>query len=652
MTGLRYGGDYNPEQWPEEVWAQDVELMRRAGVNTVTVGVFSWARIEPRPGERDFGWLDRVLDLLHAGGIDVFLATPTASPPPWLGHRHPETLPVDFDGHRLGYGSRNQFCPSSPVYREHALALVEALARRYADHPALKLWHVGNELGQVCHCDVTAGHFRSWLRDRYGSLDELNTAWHTTFWSQRYGEWDEVIPPRRAPYLINPGQRLDFARFCSDALLACFMAERDVLRRFTPDVPVTTNFIGLQAPVDYWELARHEDVVSHDWYADPFDPTGHVMSALSFDLMRSLAGGPWVLMEQAASAVNWRRRNPPKPAGQLRAQSVQAVARGADAVCFFQWRASRGGAEKFHSGMLPHAGPDSRVFREVVALGADLRALAPVAGAPVTASVAVVLDWESWWAAQLDGHPSGDFDLLTRLRDFYEPLFDLGVTVDFAHPSADLSAYRLVVVPNLYLVRDAQPLVSFVAGGGTLVMGFFSGVVDEHDRVHLGGYPAPFREVLGLRIEEMVPLGPDEVLTCTSESLGGFTADFWYDDLRAEGAEVVASLVDGVPVVLRNEYGDGTAWYVGTRPSAGVMRRLLARVVAEAGVEPVLDPPRGVEAVRRGDVLFLVNHGVADVRLDVPGTHVDLLTGATVTDSVTLGKYGVAALAPPLPSGG
>ncbi|QFZ21827.1 beta-galactosidase [Saccharothrix syringae] len=646
MSRLRYGGDYNPEQWPEEVWAQDVELMRRAGVTTVTVGVFSWARLEPRPGERDFGWLDRVLDLLHAGGIEVFLATPTASPPPWLGHRFPETLPVDFDGRRLAYGSRNQFCPSSPVYREHALALVGDLARRYADHPALALWHVGNELGQVCHCDVTAAHFRRWLRGRYGDLGALNDAWSTAFWSQRYGEWDEVIPPRRAPYVLNPGQRLDFARFCSDALVECFVAERDVLRSATPGVPVTTNFMGLSQVVDCWVLAAHEDVVSHDWYPDPADPTSHVVSAMSFDLMRSLKRGPWLLMEQAASAVSWRRRNPPKPAGQLRAQSVQAVARGADAVCFFQWRASRGGAEKFHSGMLPHAGPDSRVFREVEALGADLEALAPVAGTGVTAQVAVVLDWESWWAVGLDAHPSDDLDLLDRVRDCYEPLFDLGVTVDFAPASADLSAYRLVVVPNLYLVRDPGPLRSFVEGGGTLVMGFFSGLVDEHDRVHPGGYPAPFRELLGLRIEEVVPLGPDDVLECSSASLGGFTADFWYDDLRAEGAEVVAALADGTPVVLRNRYGAGVAWYVATRPERGAARRLFERVVAEAGVEPVLRPPRGVEAVRRGDVLFLVNHGLDEVGLDVPGAHVDLLTGGAVSGSLTLGRFGVAALVP------
>jgi beta-galactosidase len=647
MSRIRYGGDYNPEQWPEPVWREDVALMREAGVDLVTVGVFSWATIEPEPGARDFGWLDRVLDLVHSAGIDVCLATPTASPPPWLGHRHPETLPVDFDGRRLSYGSRNQFCPSSPVYREHALALVDDLARRYADHPAVVLWHVGNEFCEVCHCDVTAAHFRTWLRSRHGSLDGLNSAWHTSFWSQRYGSWDEVVPPRRAPYLINPGQRLDFRRFCSDALLECFLAEKAVLRRHSA-LPVTTNFMGLDQPMDYWELARHEDVVSHDWYPDPADPTAHVKSALSFDLMRSLAGGPWMLMEQSTSAVNWRGRNSPKPAGQLRAQSVQAVARGSDAVCFFQWRASRGGAEKYHSGMVPHAGPDSRVFREVVSLGADLDRLAPVAGGAVAASVAVVLDWESWWAASLDAHPSDDFDLLSRVRDFYEPLFDLGVTVDFRPASADFSAYALVVVPNLYLVRDASPLVSYVEGGGTLVMGFFSGVVDEHDRVHLGGYPAPFRSVLGLRIEEMAPLQAGEVLACSSEALGSFTADFWYDDLRAEGAEVVASLADGgVPVVLRNAFGSGVAWYVATRPEPAAMRRLMDRVVSEAGVTPVLrDVPPGVEAVRRGEALFLVNHGVAPAEVAVPGAFVDLLTGARVSDRVTLDRFGAAALVP------
>src|SRR5690606_936695 len=359
--GLLFGGDYNPEQWPEEVWAEDVRLMKEAGVNLVTVGVFSWARIEPEPGVRDFGWLDRVLDLLAGAGVAVDLATPTASPPPWLGHRWPETLPVDESGHRLWCGSRNQFCPSSPVDRERARALVTDLAARYAGHPALALWHVGNEYGQVCHCDTTAEAFRAWLRGRHGGLDGLNEAWGTAFWSQRYSAWEEVLPPRRAPYLINPAQRLDFRRFCSDALLAHFKAERDVLRAHTPDIPVTTNFMGFFPHADYWSWAPEEDVVSNDWYTDPADPLTHVRAALTHDLMRSLVGGPWMLMGQSVPAVNWRTHDRPNPRGRHRLASLQAVARGADGLCYFQWRASRSGAERFHSAILPHAGPDTRL---------------------------------------------------------------------------------------------------------------------------------------------------------------------------------------------------------------------------------------------------------------------------------------------------
>ncbi|WP_328808984.1 beta-galactosidase [Nonomuraea montanisoli] len=264
-----------------------------------------------------------MLGRLAEAGIAVDLATPTASPPPWLGHRRPETLPVDESGHRLWYGARNQFCPSSPVYRERALALVADLAGRYAGHPALALWHVGNEYGQICHCDVSAEAFRAWLRERHGDLDGLNEAWGTTFWSQRYGDWAEIIPPRRAPYLVNPTQKLDWARFCSDALLDHYRAERDVLREHTPGVPVTTNFMGLFKPVDSWRWAPEEDVVSNDWYPDPADPLFPVRAALTHDLTRSLGGGrPWLLLEQAASAVNWRAHNLPKPAGQLRLESV------------------------------------------------------------------------------------------------------------------------------------------------------------------------------------------------------------------------------------------------------------------------------------------------------------------------------------------
>ncbi|WP_231619112.1 beta-galactosidase [Nonomuraea sp. SBT364] len=644
--GLLYGGDYNPEQWPEEVWQEDVELMKAAGVNLVTVGVFSWARIEPEPGARDFGWLDRVLDLLAGAGIAADLATPTASPPPWMGHRWPETLPVDESGHRLWYGARNQFCASSPVYRERALALVTDLADRYAGHPALAMWHVGNEYGQFCHCDDAAAAFRAWLRERYGDLDALNEAWGTTFWSQRYSEWDEIITPRRAPYIINPSQQLDYRRFGSDELLAHFRAERDVLRARTPDIPITTNFMGFFKPVDYWSWAPEEDVVSNDYYPDPADPQAAVRAALTHDLMRGLAGGrPWMLMEQATTGVNWRPHNLPKPPGQMRLESLQAVARGSDGSCYFQWRASRFGAERFHAAMVPHAGPDTRLHAEVRAHGADLRRLASVAGTPVESRVALVHDWPSWWALEERGRPSDRIDPVERLLEHYRPLWERGVSVDVVPPSADLSGYALVLVPNLYLIsdRDAASLTAYVRGGGVLMVGPFSGVVDPRAHVRTGRFPAPLREVLGASGEEWRPAGGP--ITCRWAGGAEFAAHTWTELVRAEGAETVASFASGEPAVLRHAYGEGTAWYLATLPEPGALAELTDRLLADAGVTGALpELPPGVEAVRRGPVLFLLNHGGDTVRVPVPAPSEDLLTGSAPDGHVILAPRDVVAL--------
>ncbi|WP_326551835.1 beta-galactosidase [Micromonospora sp. NBC_01813] len=671
--GLIFGGDYNPEQWPEEVWAQDAALMRAAGVNLATVGVFSWARIEPEPGVRDFGWLDRVLELLHDAGVAVDLATPTASPPPWLGHRWPQTLPVDESGHTLWYGSRNQFCPCSPIYRERALALVTDLADRYADHPALALWHVGNEYGQVCHCDVAAQAFRDWLQDRYGDLAGLNEAWGTTFWSQRYGDWAEILPPRRAPYLVNPTQRLDFWRFTSDALRAHFRAERDVLRARTPQIPVTTNFMGLFKPVDYWSWAGDEDIVANDWYPDPADPDFPARAALTHDLIRSLGGGrPWLLLESATGAVNWRPHNLPKPAGQLRLESLQAVARGADGVCYFQWRASRFGAERFHSAMLPHAGPDTRAHAEVRAHGAELRRLAPVVGERVAAQVALLHDWPSWWALEEPGRPSDRINAVDQLFGYYHPLWRRGVTVDLAHPESDLTGYACVVAPNLYLISDAaaQALTRYVAGGGTLLVGPFSGVADPNGHIRTGRFPAPLREVLGGSGEAWLPAPADQPVRCRWADGTPFTASVWTESLRVEGAEPVATFVDGdlaaAPAVLRHRFGAGTAWYVATIADPAPQAELIERVLADAGVVGVLSAaadtttaadttavgggprelPPGVEAIRRGPLLFLLNHGADPAHVPIPDPAEDLLTNELVTGRLTLAPRAVLALRP------
>jgi beta-galactosidase len=659
MPRIMFGGDYNPEQWPPDVWAEDLEFMTAAGVSLVTVGVFSWASVEPRPGEYDFGWFDRVMDGLADAGIGADLATMTASPPPWLARLHPETLPQLADGTRLWPGARQHWCPSSPVYREHAARLVEQVARRYADHPALRLWHVGNEYGchvMRCHCDVSAADFRRWLRDRYGDLDALNAAWSTTFWSQRYADWDQIQPPRTAPTHGNPAQRLDFARFSDDALLACYRAERDIVRRHSPDVPVTTNFIGLaHHPVDWHKWAAEQDVVSFDSYPDPYDPRAHVDAAFEYDLLRAARGGqPWLLMEQAPSAVNWRRRNAPKPPGTMRLWSWQAVAQGADAVMFFQWRQAAGGAERFHSAMLPHGGPDTRTHREVRDLGRELAAAAELAGTRVRADVALLHDWDNWWAVEGDSHPA-ELDLLAAHRAHYGPLFDAHVTCDVLAPTADLSAYKLVVVPNLYLMPTAvaERLTGYVAAGGHLVVSFFTGIVDDCDRLHPGGWPAPLRELLGLRVEEFWPL-PDGGRVGLELAGRRHTGTVWSEWIEPAGAQTVATFADGElagrPAVTRHRYGDGVAWYLGTRPDPAMMRTLLDAVRAAAGVRPVLPGlPDGVQAVRRhgedASWLLLLNHGTGPATVCLPAPRVDLLGDSDrPVDRVSLPPRGVAVL--------
>jgi len=644
LSGIAYGGDYNPEQWPEEVWATDVALMREAGVNLVSIGIFSWALLETDEGRFDPSWLDRMMDLLHRAGIAVDLATPTAAPPAWLTRRHPQIRPVTREGHVLGQGARAGFCPSSTAYAEAAAHITEQLGRRYAGHPALALWHVHNEYGghvPACYCDASAAAFRVWLQERYGGLSALNAAWGTAFWGQRYGDWEEIDPPRLAPSAVNPAQQLDFVRFSSDALLDCFRRERDILHRVSPGVPVTTNFMASSCKnIDYWKWAREVDIVSNDHYLRGEEPDNHIDLSLAADLTRSLAGGrPWLLMEHSTSAVNWQSRNIAKTPGQMRRNSLAHVARGADSVMFFQWRASRAGAEKFHSAMVPHGGTQTRVWRDVVRLGADLGALAPVQGSTVTAEVGVVWDWESWWALELDWRPSSEHTYRERVWACYDRLWRWHLTVDFVHPSADLSAYRLVVVPSLYLVSTeaAANLAAYVAGGGTLVVSYFSGIVDEHDAIHPGGHPGALRELLGLTVEEFLPLRAAQTVELEQGCLG----EVWAEDLVLQGAEPILHYVDGPaagkPAITRHRFGDGHAWYLSTRLRGEHLDHVLVRACADAGVPTArADLPSSVEVVRRvgadASYLFAINHGDTDAAVPVAGT--EILTGEVCDGSL------------------
>jgi len=628
MDRLWYGGDYNPEQWPSDVWDDDVRLMQRAGVTVATVGVFSWALLEPEDGRFEFAWLDDVLDRLHAGGIRVDLATATASPPPWLVAEHPDIRPVTADGVPLGIGSRQSYSPSSATYRRYADRLVRAIAERYGSHPALEAWHVNNEL--ACHVrhDYSAesgAAFRAWLEAKYGSIDELNRAWGTAFWSQHYGSFAQVEPPRAMPTFVNPTQALDWDRFSSDAWLGVYRAEAAILRAVAPGVPITTNFMGFFPGADYWAWAEEMDVVSDDHYVDPADPAAAAFAAMTRDLMRSLAGGaPWILMEQSTSAVNWRARNAPKPPGMHRALSLQAVARGADGIMQFQWRQSAAGAEKFHSGMLPHGGEDTRVFRETVALGSELAGLADVVGSRLSARVAILFDWDSWWAHEQQATPSR-IDYVRTVFRWYRELWRRGVLVDFARPEAPLDAYDAVVVPAAVVLTPAarQELARFAHDGGRLLVTYQSAILDEDLHVVLGGYLGELRETLGLRVEEFAPpaepsLSGGPVPSLSIAGLAAGDAHAWGEVVRTTGAEVLATftggMLDGMPAITRHATGSGTAWYVATEPDD--LAAVLDAVLAGTGVAPATAPPADVEIVERGGRRFVLNHGDAPVVVD------------------------------------
>lgn len=646
---LWYGGDYNPEQWPEPVWLEDVALMREAGVNLVSLGVFAWSRLEPAEGRYEFGWLDRVMDLLADGGVGVALATPTASPPPWFSLAHPDALPVTADGVRLTHGSRDTYCASAPAYRQAALRVAGELAQRYRDHPALRLWHVHNEYGTWCHCAHTATAFREWLRRRYGGLDELNDAWTTSFWSQYYSDWAQIQPPLATQYLSNPAQQLDFRRFTSDELLAAYCEQRDLLRTATPGTPVTTNFVlGGWVPVEHWSWSSEVDIVAIDHYPDRAGVAAAEQTAFAADLARGWAGGqPWLLLEQAPNLIYSAGRMLAKEPGQMTRHSLAHIARGSRGAMFFQWRQPVGGAERFHSAMLPHAGADSRIFRESAVLGRLLGELddpglvtEPV---DIGARTAIVWDDQSWWALQSSGLPTAALRYLEPIQAVHRVLWRAGVPVDFVAPGAELGEYALVLVPSLYLVSDqvAASLTSYVDEGGQLVVWYFSGIADEAGRVRLGGYPGALRELLGVRVEEFLPLAEGEAAPL---STGEHGRD-WSERLAVTTAQVVVSYATGLPAITRNHYSRGSAWYVSTWLDDLALARLLAEIAAVAGVAQEQAPPAGVEVVHRrvGSTgwSFVLNHSDAERAVAVRG--VDAVDGSEITGlrAVPAGGYAI-----------
>ncbi|NUS23554.1 MAG: beta-galactosidase [Streptomyces sp.] len=665
MTGkIPYGGDYNPEQWPQDVWDEDHRLFGRAGIDTLTVGVFSWSLTQPAEDTYDFTVLDRILDRAAAEDRRVCLATGTAALPPWLAKKYPEVNRTDFEGRRHRYGQRHNFCPSSPAYRRLSTALAGRLAERYAEHPALLAWHINNEYGGVCYCELCADAFRDWLRDRYGTLDVLNDAWWTTFWSHRYTDWAEIEPPsaltehwRGPDHTAFQGITLDYFRFTTDALLGCFLAEKEVIRRHDPETPVTTNFMGMFRPLDYHRWAPHLDFASWDSYP-PLDapPT---WPALAHDLMRGLKdGAPFWVMEQTPSTTACRDVNPLRRPGELRLATFQAIAHGADAALYFQLRASRGACEKYHGAVIGHAGrDDTRVFREVADLGRELTELgAATLGARTPARTALIFDWDSWWALEISDGPSRLVKYQDVVHAYYRAAREAGADLDVVPQSADLTPYDVVLAPVLHLVKGdlAGRLEAVAARGGTVLTTFLSGRGDAHDRAFLTDVPGPLAPLMGVRVDEW-DSRPEDVAQSIPEL--GAEARLVFEIVQPCGAEPVATyggdFYAGTPAVTRNAFGEGEGWYVATALDQSGVDQVIRRVLTRHDLLGPYAEHRAVETATRvapdgTRLLFLLNHAAGPAHLTAHATVTDLLTGKRIEqgEPLSLDPLGVAVLRP------
>lgn len=647
--GIAFGGDYNPDQWPEEIWDDDIRLMEKAGVNTVALAIFSWDRIQPQENRWDFGWLDRIIDKLGKAGIATDLASATATAPLWLYEKHPEVLPCDKFGHPVNAGSRQSWSPTSPVFKEYALTLCRKLAERYGANPYVTAWHMGNEYGwnnRNDYSDNALNAFRLWCERKYGTIGALNQAWGTTFWGQEMNSFDEVLIPRfmGADSMVNPGQKLDFERFGNDMLLDFYKAERDAIAEICPDKPFTTNFMVStdQCCMDYADWANEVNFVSNDHYFHEGGEMHLDELACSDALMDSFAlGKPWYVMEHSTSAVQWKPLNMRKRKGETVRDSLAHVAMGADAINFFQWRASAFGAESFHSAMVPHAGEDTKLSRQVCELGETLRTLADagVQGSELERSdTAILFSAESEWATRSQTLPSMKLNHWHDVRDWYRAFLNAGSRADIVPLKYDWSDYKTVVLPTVLMLSavDTRRLADFAAAGGRVVVGYATGLIDENFHTWLGGYPGAgnglLRDMLGIRGEEFNILGsgvegePEairlgaggEVALEDAAALNGATTRLWQNDVTVTGdrTQVLAMYageeadeweLDGMAAVTRNPYGAGEAYFVGCDLDVADLTKLIRTYLAA--------PAQSQQSQANTDVLHTVRKS-ADAAFD------------------------------------
>lgn len=656
---ILYGGDYNPNQWPEAVWKEDMELFDKARINSATVNVFSWAKLQPSEERYDFEELDKVIEMLGKNHKDIVLATSTAAMPAWMFRKYPEVARTDYAGRHHKFGQRQNACPNSPVYQRYAAKLAQKLAKRYGHLDSVVCWHINNEYSGECYCENCEKAFRVWLRKKYGTLKALNEAWNTEFWGHTLYDWEEIVLPNALGEGLEwcsgtafAGISIDYARFNSDSMLENFKMERNAIRSVDQKTPVTTNLMGTFKQLDYFKWAKEMDVVSWDNYPSYDTPVS--LTAMQHDLMRGLKQQPFMLMEQTPSQQNWQPYNSLKKPGQMRAQSYQAIAHGADTIQFFQLRRSVGGCEKFHGAVIAHAGTDNtRVFREVTQLGTELEELGDqILGAANLADVGILFDWDNYWALEFTSGPHKDLKYVDQIHRHYKFFYENNIAVDMIPRDADFSKYKLIVAPVLYMVHQGvkEALEAFVKKGGVLVTGFMSGIVGESDNVYLGGYPGPLRDLAGIWVEEIDALAPEQKNSVKFKDGTEFTSTMLCDLIHLEGAESMAdyssNFYAGIPAVTKNSYGKGTVYYLGTQPEDCAFTRMMDCIVKEAAVKSLVDERTSLEVTVRktkeNTFYFLINFSKEETV--VPQCFAgmqNLLTGETVSRQEILKPFEV-----------
>ncbi len=659
-----FGVDYYPEHWPEERWPEDARLMAEAGFNVVRLAEFAWSKMEPRDGHYNFEWLDRAISILASHDIRVVLGTPTASPPSWLMTKHPDIFRVREDGQRVTFGNRRTYCPNNPIYHDYTRRIVTQMAEHYAEHPAVIGWQIDNEFGDRCYCPVCTQSFQAWLRRRYGELDTLNQKWGTAFWSHTYTDWDEIPLPLTTGDSPNPGLALDFFQFSSDSYVTYQQMQIDILREKCPEHSVTHNFMGFKYDrINYFDLARPLDFAALNHYPRTqwgmqaeVDPS---LAALAADTTRGLKSHNFWMTEQQAGSGGWEIVSVSPRPGELRLWAYQSIAHGADAVIFFRWRTARFGTEQYWHGLLDHDALPSRRYEEIKRMGAEIRKAGEhIYGSAVKPAVAMILSYDSRFAFQIQAN-NPQFSYPQHFHRFYRALYDRHVAIDIVAPTADLSAYKLVVAPALHVVSDAatQNLKRFVETGGVLVVTQRSGVKDEANAIVNRRLPGLLAELCSVEVDEYDSLGADmhnglEFALPELASSSPILVSVWCDVLKSNGAAVVARYTQdyyaGKPAITLNRFGQGQVVYVGTLGDAPLYETLGGWLLDLAGVQPLLTAPEGVEVTERWQedqrLLFVLNHTDLEQEVTLDRRYTNLLNGSTFEGAVTIAPRDVLVL--------